>query len=256
MKILFCTLLFFVFTIIACHDKSTADKNILITGQSLHVALSTIPISKVKSRFVSEIELIFIGSGLVNISTLDSTIKVRLMYGTTNNFTKVNLYANFNQCFLPAITAQKLIVAQKYLKENFPNYSLLVLDATRPHHIQQIMWDTLDLPFNKKIKYLAHPDSFSLHNFGAAIDLTVVDENNSNNELDMGTPFDFFGELAQPCLEKKMLALNKISLKQIINRSILRNAMTKAGFSSASTEWWHFNAMSKNCAVKTMKLIE
>jgi hypothetical protein len=41
---------------------------------------------------------------------------------------------------------------------------------------------------------VADPREHSIHNYGSAIDLTVADE--KGKALDMGTTFDFFGELA------------------------------------------------------------
>ena len=185
---------------------------------------------------LSEIEKQFISDSLIDVLLLDSSIKVNLRYASGNNFTKVNLYGKFNKCYLPKIIADKLMKAQRALKKDHPELSLLILDASRPQHIQRIMWDTLKVPYGQKINYLSHPDSISLHNYGAAVDLTLVNEN--GKELDMGTDFDFFGELAQPRFENKFLQEGKLTLEQISNRKILREVMMKGGFWPILTEWF------------------
>ena len=73
----------------------------------------------------------------------------------------------------------------------------------------------------------------SSHTRGSAIDLTLVCAD-SGEELDMGGPFDFFGELSHPDYEK-------ITAKQKKNRLILREIMVSNGFKSIRTEWWHFS---------------
>ncbi|MBC7861926.1 MAG: M15 family metallopeptidase [Bacteroidia bacterium] len=254
MKVLPVILTFLSLFFLGCSSGSTSG-NSVATLESNQDSLSIQPLKqKVKNRPRVSIEKLFLQDSLVDVGLMDSTIKVKLMYATTNNFTKVNLYGNFNKCYYPLAIAKKLVKAQQALKEKNPGYSLLIWDATRPHHIQRMMWDTLKLPFNIKINYLAHPDSISMHNYGAAADLTVLDA--SGKELDMGTAFDFFGEEAQPRLELKMLAENKITQAQIDNRNILREAMRKGGFWPIPTEWWHFNAANRGYALANMKLIK
>lgn len=198
-----------------------------------------------------EIEKQFISDSLVDVRSLDSSIIVQLRYATDSNFTKVNLYGSLGKCYLPMVMAGKLVKAQQALKKINPAYSLLIFDATRPHHIQQLMWDTLKL--KNKINYLSHPDSISLHNYGAAVDLTIADAD--GNELDMGTGFDFFGEKSQPRLEHRLLEEGKLSQQQIANRNILRTAMREGGWWPIPTEWWHFNGANKKWAAANLKLI-
>jgi D-alanyl-D-alanine dipeptidase len=61
----------------------------------------------------------------------------------------------------------------------------------------------------------------------------------------MGTPFDFFGEAAEPQLEYKMLQEGVLTQQQIDNRKILRSVMQKAGFRQLPAEWWHYNSCSR-----------
>ena len=205
-------------------------------------------------KSINDIEKKFRSNALVDIHDIDTSIKVRLAYSTEKNFTGINLYGDFNKCFLPEIVAKKLTTAQDCLKAKRPDLSLLILDATRPRSVQQLMWDTCKIPTYIKAKYLARPSYTSMHNYGGAIDLTLV--NNEGLELDMGTPFDFFGNLSEPRMESFYLSLGKLTNQQIDNRKILRNVMISAGFIPIPNEWWHFDAGSRTWVKENLKLIE
>jgi D-alanyl-D-alanine dipeptidase len=130
---------------------------------------------------------------------------------------------------------------------------LLVYDGVRPLRVQKILWDTIDVPEKIKHFYVAHPDSGSIHNYGAAVDLTIADS--VGNPLDMGTPFDFFGKLAYPVKEMEMLKEGKLTNEQVNNRLILRNVMLDAVFTPITTEWWHFNGCSRRRAEQVYKIV-
>ncbi len=76
-----------------------------------------------------------------------------------------------------------------------------------------------------------------MHSRGLAVDLTIVDEN--GDELDMGTPFDFFGKEAHQDFKGHSAEINK-------NRALLKSTMEKYGFKSIRTEWWHYSYQSKS----------
>lgn len=187
---------------------------------------------------MSEFERTFRDSGLVDIQEFIPGILVELMYSTEDNFVETDVYGDLTKCFLRPEAAEKLKLAQTSLQEEYPELTLLVYDGTRPHRVQAHMWEVLDVPFKRN--YLAPPWEGSIHNYGCAVDLTVA--NLEGEPLDMGTPFDFFGKLAQPQLEKRLLASGELTEAQHENRLILRKTMKAAGFYDIRTEWWHFNA--------------
>ena len=201
-----------------------------------------------------DLERLFVQKKLVNISSLDSSIRVVLHYSTSKNFLNKPIYNGLLDCYLPCDVAIKLSNAQHFLHSQFPNYHLIVFDAVRPLHIQKLMWDELQIPTKEKINYLAHPSDLSLHNYGAAVDIGIIGDNDLL--LDMGTPFDFFGELSKPKNEKAFLENGQLSQEALSNRLILRNIMLKAGFTSITSEWWHFNATNKVTAAAKYELIE
>jgi len=212
------------------------------------------PISKLNQADTSELELLLLNFDLVNVNTLDSSIRVVLHYSTSQNFLNKPIYTNLTNAYFPCEVAIKVANAQYYLKEEYPNYSLIIFDAVRPLHIQQKMWDELDIPISQKSKYLAHPLDISLHNYGAAVDIGII--GNNNLLLDMGTPFDFFGELSEPKYEAKLLEEGKLTQQHVFNRKLLRKVMLQAGFLPITSEWWHFNAYSKIEAAKKFTLIK
>ncbi len=196
---------------------------------------------------MSEYEKMFRDSGLVDLEEYIPGIKIDLKYTTLDNFVKADVYGDLEKCFLRKEAAEKLKKAQELLHEKHPSYTLLVFDGVRPFRVQQFMWDSLHIP-NKR-NYLAPPSEGSIHNYGCAVDLSIADS--LGQELDMGTPFDFFGELAQPQLEGQMLANGKLTQEQHANRMLLRSTMRKAGFFDIKTEWWHFNAFGSSAVKRT-----
>ncbi|MFB9295800.1 M15 family metallopeptidase [Persicitalea jodogahamensis] len=195
---------------------------------------------------IPALEQQMIKQGLVNVQTVDSTIAVELKYSTTDNFVKKDVYGDLENAYLQPDIAKKLAKASASLRKAHPGYRLLIYDAARPNSVQYILWDALDVPLRQKPQYVADPKIGSIHNFGCAVDLTVANEKGA--PLDMGTPYDFFGPLAYPRMESQMLAQGKLSRKQLANRQILRQAMTQAGFRQNTTEWWHYDGMSRNSA--------
>lgn len=209
-------------------------------------ALLSLPSYCQQASPLPEIEKQIIAKGLVNVQEADPTIRVELKYATTDNFMKKKVYKELKNAYLQKETAQKLAKAHAFLKEIKPGYRFLVYDAARPNSIQYHLWDALDdmgIPKKEKTKYVADPALGSNHNFGCAVDLTIAGENGV--PLDMGTPFDFFGPLAYPRMEQEMLKTGKLTPKQVANRELLRSVMKKAGFIVNTTEWWHFDSMSK-----------
>ena len=216
----------------------------------LHISVFSLsqPTKPARSS-IPELEQTMIDQHLVDIQKVDPTIRVQLKYSTTDNFIKKDVYGDLTKAYLQPEMANKLASASKHLQQNNPGFHLLVYDAARPNSAQYALWDALDdlnIPKSRKTMYVADPKIGSNHNFGCAVDLTVVDKD--GEPLDMGTKYDYFGILAYPRAENEMLKSGKLTAKQISNRNILRSAMIKAGFTVNTTEWWHFDGMSKKQA--------
>jgi len=212
------------------------------------------PQNSIQQPVRSSFEKMLEQNGLVNIATIDSSIVISLKYSTKNNIAKRDMYKDFDKAYLQEDVAVKLKNAQQYIKRKDSSLSLIVFDAVRPHSIQQLLWDSVALPIKKKRRFLAHPNKYSLHNFGAAVDVSLV--KNKSELLDMGTPFDYPNELAYPCLENYFVSIGELSIDVIKNRTLLRNAMIEAGFIDNKYEWWHFSACRRTKAIATFALIK
>ncbi len=69
----------------------------------------------------SYIEALFKNYDLVNIKSLDSSIRVNLKYSDTNNFVKYNLYDGLRNAYFNCETALRVSAAQFYLKQINPD---------------------------------------------------------------------------------------------------------------------------------------
>lgn len=191
--------------------------------------------------------------GLVDVRELEPSIRVDLMYASPDNFVGKILYKDIRKAFMLPEAALRLAIAQKHLMALRPGLRLLICDAARPMQIQQLMWD--QVKGTDKREYVSNPaNGGGLHNYGAAVDVTLVDV--QGKELPMGSPVDFFGDEARPDREEEMVKQGRIMPEHLENRCILRQVMTEAGFRVLSGEWWHFNLMSRQEARKTLRVIE
>ncbi|MFT5964327.1 MAG: D-alanyl-D-alanine dipeptidase [Flavobacterium sp.] len=170
---------------------------------------------------------VIIDSTFVNLKDYTDDFVYDMKYATEDNFLKSKLY-DCAECFLRLKTVKALIEANKeFIKRG---YRIKLFDCYRPLDIQKKMWKIVSNPI-----YVADPAKGSIHNRGGAIDITLVDA--AGTELDMGTPFDYFGIEASH---------NYTSLSEEVqeNRKLLKDVMTIAEFSSFDSEWWHYNLKS------------
>jgi zinc D-Ala-D-Ala dipeptidase len=193
--------------------------------------------------------------GLVNVQEIDPNILVELKYSTTDNFVGKDVYGCITNCYMQKRPAEMLSNANDLLQKRNTNLRLLIYDGGRPLSIQKILWNSLTQYTPKqRATYVANPAQGSIHNYGSAVDLTIASADGT--PLDMGTKYDFFGELAYPIKEAYFLKKGKLSKQQIANRLLLRNVMKSAGFMSIDYEWWHFNAVSRQTAKATYRIIQ
>lgn len=200
------------------------------------------------------LELRLIALGLIDVQTLNPQIMVDLKYSTTDNFMRSNVYGTLKKAYLQRLPAEMLDNAQRMLSEKDSNLHLLVYDAVRPVWVQWKMWNMLDtIPVHKRVNFVSNPKNKSVHNFGAAVDLTIC--NSDGVPLDMGAGFDDIREIAYPSKEAYYLSKGMLTQEQVNNRKLLREVMKKAGFRNLDTEWWHFNAMSRDEAKRKYEVI-
>lgn len=190
--------------------------------------------------------------GLVDITEVDSTIQVRLMYATEDNFMHRILYPNIHKAFMLPELAEKLKKAQSQLRATHPGWSLIVYDAARPLSVQRVMW--AEAQKSGFTHYVANPDNAQgMHNYAAAVDVSI--ENENGTAIDMGTPFDWFGEEAHITEEERLVSEGKITQAQMENRRLLRKIMTDNGMLTIRSEWWHFEMVRATRAQSTLEVI-
>ena len=175
--------------------------------------------------------------GMVDAATVVAELQIELRYATADNFIGRAVYGDLAVCYLQRDAAEKLARAQALLVRAHPDWRLRVYDCARPTWVQRQMWKLV--AGTPRQRYVANPARGSIHNFGCAVDLTVATR--SGEPLDMGTAFDFFGALARPDRERRLLARGKLTAEQVANRRVLREVMQRAGFRVLASEWWHFD---------------
>ncbi len=184
--------------------------------------------------------------GLINVQDSIPEILVELKYATADNFLGFEFYGELEHAFVQPECYLKLKNAYNILQKEKPGYTFIIYDAVRSRESQQLMWDSVDVPLNIRHWYVANPERGSIHNYGMALDISIVDD--SGNALDMGTEFDFFGELAYPDKSTYFFNKGELTQEQFDNRNLLMSVMAKAGFYVSKTEWWHYNASSLDYA--------
>ena len=182
--------------------------------------------------------------GFVYLYEVDSTIQTELRYITNTNFIGKSIDGYHKNCLIITTeTANALKKVQQVLTKK--NLSLKIFDGYRPqeavnHFVRwaKVLNDTLmkqeyypNVPKSELFKQ-GYISSKSGHTRGSTVDITIVNTK-TGKELDMGSPYDFFGEISHPFYEK-------ITPQQKKNRLLLRKVMLENNFRPYSKEWWHF----------------
>lgn len=158
-----------------------------------------------------------------DIALLDPTIHIDMRYATEDNFVREKMYP-CGRCFLRPEVARRVVAAHRELQQK--GLGLKMLDCYRPHSVQWKLWEKMP-----DRRYVSDPRKGSMHNRGAAVDLTLADS--AGRELDMGTPYDYFGPEAHP-------SCRALPDSVLARRELLRDVMARQGFKPIRTEWWHF----------------
>lgn len=203
-------------------------------------------------KTLSRLEQQFMDYGLVNINPINQNISIRLMYGTNDNFLGRNLYNDMKGAYFAPEIALMLSNVQKALDQERPGYRLCILDAARPVSIQEAMFNYAVA--NGKEQYVANPRIGGFHNYGLAVDLTILNEN--GKDIDMGCKFDTFSELAHFGNEDALVRAGLISPEAAANRRFLHELMLEQGFTHNPDEWWHFQKYTIPEAQKQFRLLD
>lgn len=164
---------------------------------------------------------------LVELVTLDNTIKLDIRYATSNNFVGRPVYPAA-RAFLQKRAAKA--VARVHRKLRKQGLGLVIFDGYRPWTITKLFWDVV--PEDKR-KFVADPAKGSKHNRGCAVDLSMFDLK-TGELIDMPSGYDEFTERASPNYTGG-------TPRQRANRDMLRGLMEAEGFTVNPNEWWHFD---------------
>ena len=164
---------------------------------------------------------------LVELNTLDETIKLDIRYATENNFVGKIVYLEA-RAFLQKPAAAALLRVHKKLKKR--GLGLVIFDGYRPWAITKLFWEVTP---EEKRKFVANPAKGSKHNRGCAVDLSIYDLK-TGALLPMPSGFDEFSERASPDYTGG-------TVEERANRDLLRKLMEAEGFIVNANEWWHFD---------------
>jgi D-alanyl-D-alanine dipeptidase len=170
---------------------------------------------------------------LVDVTRVDSTIRVELRYATPYNFMGEALPGyEAPRALLRREAAAALARVQSRLRaEGGGGLALKVFDAYRPVRASAAM-----VAWTRRVRredlvrdgYVAEQGP---HDQGLAVDVTLV-EAESGRELKMGTAFDTFAPAART---------DNATGEFAANRQRLRRAMEAEGFANVPAEWWHYS---------------
>ena len=157
-------------------------------------------------------------------------IKIDMRYAGDNNVYGQTIYDDAT-AYLRQGTADKLKNAQEEFQSR--GYCLKIWDAYRPPRAQFKLWEICPDP-----RYVANPyKGYSNHTRGCAVDVTLVGQN--GQEIEMPSTFDDFGGRADRSYQD-------VSQTAAANAKMLEEVMTRNGFATIATEWWHFDDSEKS----------
>ena len=195
-------------------------------------------------HFATDLDSTAVKAGFVLVSDIIPDAILEIRYYTAFNFIGKPIDGYFEpQAFLtrPAALALKKVSDEMIEK----GYRIKIYDTYRPQmavdHFLRWAKDESDT-LMKSIFYpeIAKKDIIPLsfvatksgHSRGSTVDLTLFDVK-TGRDIDMGGPFDYFGELSHPDYQN-------LTDEQKANRNLLRESMLRNGFKPLYSEWWHF----------------
>jgi D-alanyl-D-alanine dipeptidase len=169
----------------------------------------------------------FRANELVELVTLDPSLKLDVRYAGSDNFLRAPIYPEA-RVFLQRPAAEAVVRANRALQAQ--GYGLLLFDGYRPWYVTKLFWEATP---EEQRNFVADPDTGSRHNRGCAIDLTLYDLK-TGLEVSMPSGYDEFSERAHP-------GYTGGTPEQRAARDLLRRTMEADGFTVNDDEWWHFD---------------
>ncbi|OWK36214.1 serine hydrolase [Fimbriiglobus ruber] len=164
---------------------------------------------------------------MVDLTTIDPTIKLDIRYATDNNFLSNPFYTSA-RAFMQRPAADAVGRVHAKLKDK--GYGLLIHDAYRPWYVTKMFWDATPAHLHN---FVANPAKGSRHNRGCAVDLTLYDLK-TGQPIEMVSGYDEMTDRAYPEYPGG-------TSRQRWHRDLLRRAMEAEDFTVNEDEWWHFD---------------
>ena len=183
-------------------------------------------------------------AGFVDAASLVPGLVVEMRYAGPHNFVGAPIDGYDKPiCLLTAPAAAALAEVARDLAPR--GLALKVFDCYRPARAVAhfVHWARAVGDLKMKAEFYPEVDKRNLfrdgyiaarsgHSRGSTVDLTLA-RSADGQELDMGTPFDFFSPRAAP-------SDRTVSAEAQNNRALLARAMRRGGFYPYGKEWWHF----------------
>ena len=191
-------------------------------------------------------------SGFTVLNNQIPELEVELRYSTSKNFMGRRVKAYYSDIAIGSIAlAKQLKKVQAELKPM--GFGIKIFDAYRPQTAVNdfIKWSKIPNDTISKKEYYPNLKKNTLfdlgfiskksgHSRGSTVDLTLIylGQDKKGKELDMGSSWDFFGDISN-------YDSSKISEIQKLNRKLLRDVMISNGFKPYEKEWWHFTLINE-----------
>jgi D-alanyl-D-alanine dipeptidase len=167
---------------------------------------------------------------LVELTTLDASIKLDIRYATSDNFLGVPVYEQA-RAFLQRPAAEALVRVHRALAAQ--GFGLLIHDGYRPWWVTKVFWDATPPSGHD---FVADPAKGSRHNRGCAVDLTLY-RLADGKPVEMPSRYDEMSPRSAPGYGGGTAEARRL-------RDLLRAAMKREGFRVNPSEWWHFDHAS------------
>ena len=209
-------------------DQLPAGTAVTLYGQVKTFGLVRIPSGQLcfcSTYYLSGSALCAVYPGAIDLRALLPRARFEILFASSYNITGRSLYPAIP--LLEKQTASMLFTAyQAFLDDG---YILKIYDAYRPMSAQVALYDIVQDP-----RYIADPNNWgSWHQRGRAVDISLVDMA-TGEELEMPTPMHTFNSSAA---RSRRSSWSEEAQKNV---DYMTDVMTKAGFSTISSEWWHF----------------
>ncbi len=221
---------------VAAKDNTVIEfDGMFITGATVKVTRGTIygEDGEVEIRPEAYLTPKKLKNNLVDVALYTKEIEIDVLFAKDGNLLGDRIY-DYEVCLLQKGTLDKLLKAAKKFKED--GYKIVIFDAYRPYSV------TVKLYEKYRNKYVAPLRPGSNHNKGAAIDMSLLDENGV--PIEMPSPIHTLNSTSNRN-SKKMSAAARA------NMNYMTKIMKSCGFRTIETEWWHFVDVDSNQYLRT-----